>query len=96
LSHDTIDTRDANANLYTIRADGSHLTQLTFLDDGISRHLGSSFSPDGKRPSTGGPDLNTADVVIMRANGTGERLVTRTELYDSHPDWRPTSCGHGH
>jgi hypothetical protein len=32
----------------------------------------------------------------MRANGTGERLVTRTELYDSYPDWRPTSCGHGH
>ena len=44
-------------------------------------------------PWTGGRDLNTADVVIMRANGTGERLVTRTELYDSYPDWGPTSCG---
>jgi Tol biopolymer transport system component len=101
LFHDNIDTPDANANLYTIRPDGSHLTQLTFLDDGFSRYLGSSFSPDGrwitvgKRPSTGGPDLNTADVVIMRANGTGERLVTQTELYDSYPDWGPTTClGH--
>ncbi len=25
----------------------------------------------------------------MRANGTDERPVTRTELYDSYPDWGP-------
>jgi TolB protein len=102
LFHDNLDTPDGNANLYTIRPDGSHLRQLTFADDGLTRYLGSSFSPDGKwitagkRPSTGGPDLNTADVVIMRANGTGERLVTRTELYDSYPDWGPGTLGHLH
>jgi TolB protein len=95
LFHDNLDTPDVNANLYTIRPDGSHLRQLTFLDDGVTRYLGSSFSPDGKRitagkrPSTGGPELDTADVVTMRANGTGERLLTRTELYDSYPDWGP-------
>ncbi|GAA1955689.1 hypothetical protein GCM10009798_13660 [Nocardioides panacihumi] len=95
LFHDNNDTPQGNANLYTVRPDGSHLKQLTFVGDGITRYLGSSFSPDGKsivvgkRPSTGGPELNTADVVVMRANGTGERLVTRTELYDSFPDWGP-------
>ena len=95
LFHDNLDTPGGNANLYTVRRDGSHLTQLTFADDGITRYLGSSYSPDGKwivagkRPSTGGPELNTADVVIMRVNGTSERLVTRTELYDSYPDWGP-------
>jgi TolB protein len=95
LFHDNWDIPDGNANLYTVRPDGTHLKQLTFLDDGVTRYLGSSFSPDGKwitvgkRPSTGGPELNTADVVIMRANGKGERLVTRTELYDSYPDWGP-------
>ena len=101
LFHDNLDTPDGNANLYTIRRDGSHLRQLTFADDGITRYLGSSYSPDGKwivagkRPSTGGPELNTADVVIMRANGTGERLVTRTVLYDSYPDWGPkVAAGH--
>jgi dipeptidyl aminopeptidase/acylaminoacyl peptidase len=95
LFHDNLDTPDANANLYTIRPDGTHLRQLTFLYDGVTRYLGSSFSPDGewitvgKRPSTGGPELNTADVVVMRANGCCERLVTRTKLYDSYPDWGP-------
>lgn len=95
LFHDNLNRPDGNANLYTIHPDGSHLTQLTFVDDGVTRYLGSSFSPDGrwitagKRPSTGAPALNTADVVVLRVNGTGERLVTRTELYDSYPDWGP-------
>jgi len=95
LFHDNQNTPDGNANLYTIRPNGTHLKQLTFADDGLTRYLGSSFSPDGRwitvgrRPSTGGPELNTADVVVMRPNGTHERLVTRTTLYDSYPDWGP-------
>jgi len=95
LFHDNQNTPDGNANLYTVRRDGTGLTQLTFVDDGITRYLGSSYSPDGtwiavgKRPSTGGPELNAADVVIMRVDGTHERLMTRTELYDSYPDWGP-------
>jgi len=73
---------------------------LYFVPIGKSPH-GMDVDPTGKwivagkRPSTGGPELNTADVVIMRANGTGERLVTRTVLYDSYPDWGPT-VGAGH
>ncbi|WP_166139466.1 TolB family protein [Nocardioides ochotonae] len=86
---------ETNANVYTVRPDGRHLRQLTFADDGITRYLATSFSPDGrwitvgKRPSTGGPELNAADVAIMRRDGTDERLVTRTEAPDSYPDWGP-------
>jgi TolB protein len=95
LFHDNLDTPDANANLYTIRPDGTGLRQLTFADDGITRYLGSSYSPDGRwiaagrLPATGGPEASSADVFVMRANGTTIRKVTRTELYDSYPDWGP-------
>ncbi len=95
LFHDNLNRPDESANLYTIRPNGSHLKQLTFVDDGVTRYLGSSFSPDGrwitvgKRPATGGVEANAADVFVMRANGTQEHPVTRTELYDSYPDWGP-------
>lgn len=81
-----------SANLYTVRPDGRHLHQLTFAADGVLQYLGSSYSPNGKRitfgrrPATGG---TAADVFVMRADGTHRRPVTRTELYDSYPDWGP-------
>jgi hypothetical protein len=43
--------------------------------------------------SAGGPDANAADVFVMRTNGTHIRPVTRTELYDSYPDWGPKPSG---
>ena len=65
-------------------------------------YLGSSFSPDGtrivfgRRPATGGPDANAADVFTMRLDGTHERPVTRTLAYDSYPDWGPARKSRGH
>ena len=95
LFHDNLNSEDSNANLYTIRPNGTGLRQLTFADDGITRYLGSSYSPDGRfitvgrRPATGGVEANAADVFVMRADGTHIRRVTRTTLYDSYPDWGP-------
>jgi hypothetical protein len=63
------------------------------VDDGVTNYLGSSFSPAGtmivfgRRPATGGPDANAADVFVMNVDGTGEHPVTRTLAYDSYPDW---------
>jgi TolB protein len=94
LFHDNLDRPDQSANLYTIRYDGSHLKKLTSADDG-TRYLGASYSPDGqwitfgRRPATGGAEANTADVFVMRTNGTDIRPVTQTLLYDSYPDWGP-------
>lgn len=91
LFHDNLDgPSDVSANLYTIRPNGSHLQQLTFEEGGVVNYLGSSYSPDGtmitfgRRPATGG---TAADVFVMRVDGT--QKVTRTELYDSYPDWGP-------
>jgi TolB protein len=83
---------DVSANLYTIRADGTDLQQLTFLEGGQVNILGSSYSPNGKkivfgrRPATGGTN---ADIFTINVDGTHERPVTQTVLYDSYPDWGP-------
>ena len=52
--------------------------------------LSASYSSDGKWivHATNGVDGN-ADVFVMRADGTGNQPVTRTELWDSAPDWGP-------
>ncbi|MGW4941779.1 TolB family protein [Actinoplanes sp. NPDC004185] len=83
---------EVSANLYTVHPDGSHLRQLTFEVGGTVNYLGSSYSPDGRkitvgrRPETGGTN---ADVLVMDADATHVRNITRTELYDSYPDWGP-------
>jgi Tol biopolymer transport system component len=103
LFHDNVDGPPGiSANLYTVRPDGTGLHQLTFATGGVVQYLGSSYSPDGtmitfgRRPATGGTEANAADVFIMRVDGSHERPVTRTDLYDSYPDWGPTPCGLAH
>lgn len=89
---------DVSANLYTVRPDGRGLHQLTFETGGTVNYLGASFSPDGRYitagrlPETGGMN---ADVLVMRANGTHVRNITRSVLYDSYPDWGP-KISHNH
>ena len=56
-------------------------------------YLSSSFSPDGRMivtartPGTG-PD-GAADVVVMRADGSHARAVTKSPLWESAADWGP-------
>ena len=75
------------AQLWTVNADGSGLTQLTF-DSGKSRSRNPSYSPDGTKiifvhlPSTGGRDLFT-----MNPDGSGVTQVTRTATDESFPQW---------
>jgi Tol biopolymer transport system component len=93
LFHDNLDNPpDVSPNLFTIRPNGTGLRQLTFATGGTPQYLGSSYSPDGRfitvgrRPETGGVN---ADVMVMKADGTHIRNLTRTQLYDSYPDWGP-------
>src|SRR5436190_3053523 len=77
----------AQGNVWTVNADGSGLTQLTF-DSGKSRSVNPSYSPDGTKiifvhlPSTGGRDLFT-----MNPDGSGVTQVTRTATDESFPQW---------
>jgi TolB protein len=82
---------DVYGNLYTVHPDGSGLHQLTNYDS-TTIVLSFSFSPDGRwitfaKSGIGGEP----DVFIMRVDGTDLHVVTRTELWDSAPDWGQTT-----
>jgi TolB protein len=77
------------SNLWTVRADGTGLKQLTHFGPAVQT-LSASFAPDGKwivisRTGRGGPP----DLFAIRADGTGLRPITRTLKWDSAPDWGP-------
>jgi TolB protein len=86
-SYEQDDTKQSD--YWTVRPDGKDLTQLTHYDDG-TLVLSTSYSSDGEWivHATNGVGVN-ADVFVMRADGTGNQPVTRTELWDSAPDWGP-------
>ncbi len=82
---------NVSANLYTVRSDGTGLTQLTHARGGHVQYLSASFSPDGKwltvSRAPGSGKKGNADVYVMQADGTGLRQVTRAPAWDSSTDW---------
>ncbi len=82
------------ANLYTVRPDGTGLTQLTHTQDS-DRVLDGSYSPDGASivfsttARATDPTLNMPDLVVMRTDGSGVKPVTRSANWDASPDWGP-------
>lgn len=75
-------------NLAVVHPDGTGLHELTHFDAARHRVLSSSYSPDGKWIAYGAR-LNGAypDVFVMRSDGTGSRPLTRTQAWDSAPEW---------
>jgi TolB protein len=75
--------------LFTIHPDGSGMKQLTRSPDGTVM-LSAAYSPDGKwivfSKSVGG---NEPDLYVMKADGSAERRVTKSPLWDSRPTWGP-------
>ncbi len=84
---------DGSSNVYRSRPSGSGLVNLTRQQGSGMHYLSSSFSPDGRKivtartPGTG-PD-GAADVVVMRADGSNARAVTKSPLWESAADWGP-------
>ena len=82
------------ANLYTVLPDGTDLRQLTHVRPSY-RVLPGSYSPDGTSivfSTTDGATnatLGLPDLFVMRVDGTGIRPVTRSDTWDSSPDWGP-------
>ena len=77
-------------NLYTVRPDGTGLVQLTHFPDS-ERVLGGAYSPDGALVvfATTAGTSSAPDIVVVRADGTGVRPVTRSENWETSPDWGP-------
>jgi Tol biopolymer transport system component len=84
---------DGSENVHKVRPDGKGLTNLTRQRASGFHYLSSSFSPDGKwivSARTPGAGKNGhADLVVMRANGSGIRPITKTALWESSVDWGP-------
>jgi TolB protein len=97
----SVQPEDGSANVYKSHVDGSALTNLTRQSASGMHYASSSFSPDGRMIVTArtpgvGPD-GAADVVLMRADGSHARAVTKSPLWESAVDWGPlaaTKKGH--
>jgi Tol biopolymer transport system component len=87
LFHSHVDDNLAQAQIFTIAADGSDRRQLTHFPDGT--FVGSSsYSPDGSQiifstAAAGG----RADVFVMNADGSEPRPLVAGSAWDSAPDW---------
>ena len=87
-------------NIYTIRSDGTGLTQLTkHLSSGPSGGQGTfhpCWSPDGSEiVFSHSPGLNAdgADLFVMNADGSGLRVLAATALNENAACWGPTPAG---
>ena len=76
-------------NIYSMKADGSELKQLT--NDPDLDYFGSSWSPDGKRLvfSASHGEKGKGDIFVMNADGTSVRQLTTDPAHDSAPAWSP-------
>jgi TolB protein len=76
------------AQFYTVRPDGSGLTQLTHFPFAKQRLFSASFSPDGRQIVFAKADAKgRGDAWIMNADGSGARLLLNVPPWDSAPDW---------
>lgn len=79
--------------LQVMNADGSD--QLRLTDDPRVAGYRAAWSPDGKEIATtcylevptAGPRFENHEICVMRADGSGVRILTRNEVFDGHPDW---------
>jgi Tol biopolymer transport system component len=76
------------SDFWTVRPDSSGLRRLTHFKKG-TLVTSASYSPDGAWIVYGSDGDGGADLHVMRADGTGSRVLTSTKWWDSAPDWEP-------
>jgi TolB protein len=72
--------------IYSIRADGSDVRQLTDMRDDS---YGPSYSPNGKLITFAHGSRGKSDIYVMRSDGTDSHPITHDGLDNSHPHWAP-------
>ena len=77
------------AQLYTVRPDGTGLTQLTNFPYEHKRLFSASFSPRGDQIvyARANDDKERGDLWVMNADGTNPRPLYAVPAADSAPDW---------
>jgi hypothetical protein len=77
-----------DSEIYTVRADGSQVRQLT--DNSVS-DIFPVFSPDGTKIAFWREtEADLWQVRVMNRDGSGERIVSKTDSYGAYPiQWSP-------
>ena len=89
---------DAEDNVFLVHPDGTDLHRITSSPLHVHQWGHYSFSPDGTMITVAhNPGVGAAgypDIWVMRLDGTRLRNVTRSDIYDSAPDWgsRPSAA----
>jgi Tol biopolymer transport system component len=79
-------TRDGNADVYVMRADGSRVKNLT---QNLAQDGQPSWSPDGKKIAFVSVRDGNAQIYVMNADGSAQTRVTRSNQGDTAPVWSP-------
>jgi Tol biopolymer transport system component len=94
---DAVPETPFQTEIYTMRADGSNQTRLTF--DDLSDEF-PAWSPDGRqiaflsfRDVTPGTEGNS-EIFTMRADGSNQVNRTNNLAFDITPDWQPLDNDH--
>jgi TolB protein len=78
---------DKQSQYYTVRPDGTGLTQLTDFPQG-TQIFSATYSPDGSQIVFAKADANgPGDLWAMNADGTNQHPVLQAPPWDSAPDW---------
>jgi TolB protein len=78
--------RTGTFQIYSMKADGSDVRQLTTLQDDS---YGPSYSPDGKLIAFAHGSNGKSDVYVMSSDGSDAHRLTTDGLDNSHPHWSP-------
>jgi TolB protein len=80
-----------STNVFTVRPDGTDLTQITQNEGGGVNSTNPAWAPDGTHivfaQSPGSGRFGFTDIYTMKADGSDIRQITSTVLFEKRPDW---------
>jgi dipeptidyl aminopeptidase/acylaminoacyl peptidase len=81
-----VSSRDGNAEIYAMNADGSHQTNLT---NNPARDAGAVWSPDSRQIMFLSDRDGNEEIYVMNADGSSQTNLTNDSARDGYPAWSP-------